>query len=118
MAKTRERTTVATPITIIHWRDAVADNGWADGVTPDIHDCITAGFVVAENDDALVIASTISGIMTATCLSNVASNARMHIPKAWIIYREDVIIEDKQRQSQRKNTSTVDKRQNTSGVQS
>lgn len=108
MAQTRKGSIVAATITIIHWKDAVADAGWEIDVFPNTHDCITAGFLVSENDEAMVLASTVSGTST---------NARMHIPKAWILHREEINIENQQRKSKRPKPPAVDKRHNNKGVQ-
>lgn len=108
MAQTRKGSIVAATITIIHWKDAVADAGWDIDVFPNTHDCITAGFLVAESEGALIIASTVSGTST---------NARMHIPKAWILHREEISIENQQRKSKRTKPSAVGKRHNNKGVQ-
>ena len=86
------------PIIYIEWVDAVADNGWASGTKAEVHECKTVGFLIDETDNALCIASTVS-------LSD--TNARMHIPKAWIKNRRKISIETKQRKSKRKNLPTV-----------
>jgi hypothetical protein len=86
------------PIIYIEWVDAVADNGWASGTKAEVHECKTVGFLIDETDNALCIASTVS-------LSD--TNARMHIPKAWIKNRRKISIETKQRKSKRKNLPAV-----------
>jgi hypothetical protein len=60
----------------IEWVDAVADSGWEETKKPELHDCYTLGFIVAEDDKAICVASAIS---------KKESNAKMHIPKAWIV---------------------------------
>ncbi len=82
----------------IEWVDAVASNGWEDNHKAELHPCVTMGFLIDENKEAILIASTIS--MGST-------NARMHIPKAWIRKRKVIKYEDKQRKSQRKATTAV-----------
>ena len=86
------------PIVYVEWVDAVADNGWASGSKAEVHECKTVGFLIDETDHAVCIASTVS--MTDT-------NARMHIPKAWIKNRRKISIEAKQRKSKRKNLPAV-----------
>lgn len=86
------------PIIYIEWVDAVADNGWASGAKAEVHECKTVGFLIDETDHAVCIASTVS--MSDT-------NARMHIPKAWIKNRRKISIETKQRKSKRKNLPAV-----------
>jgi hypothetical protein len=71
---------------VIKWVDAVSDGGWEEHEKPDIHEVVTAGYVVSETKDAVCIASTVSGTFT---------NARMHIPKAWIKSRKVIKVESK-----------------------
>ena len=75
----------------VSWIDAVADVGWESKTKAEIHHCITVGYLVDETLDALCLASTWSVDQT---------NARMHIPKAWIknrkvLAREDTISQGK-----------------------
>lgn len=70
----------------VEWVDAVSDGGWEDDVKVDIHAVKTVGFLIAETKDGICLASTISG-------DN--SNARMHIPKAWIVKRKVIKLEQK-----------------------
>lgn len=63
-------------IHVITWCDAVADCGWEDVVEASSHTCVTVGFVVAESEDVICIASTVSGEDT---------NCRIHIPKKWVL---------------------------------
>lgn len=86
------------PVIYVEWVDAVADSGWATNPKAEIHPCVTIGFLVDESKDALCIASTISINDT---------NARMHIPKAWIKNKRRVAIETKQRKSKRKSVPAV-----------
>jgi hypothetical protein len=82
----------ATPKIIqVSWIDAVADVGWESKTKAEIHHCITVGYLVDETDEALCLASTWSVDQT---------NARMHIPKAWIknrkvLARENTISQGK-----------------------
>lgn len=87
----------------IEWEDAVASNGWEDHHKAELHPCVTMGFLIDETKDALLIASTIS--MGST-------NARMHIPKAWIKKRKVIKYEDKQRKGQRKVAPAVGSKPN------
>jgi uncharacterized protein YqfA (UPF0365 family) len=76
----------ATPKIIqVSWIDAVADVGWEAKTKAEIHHCITVGYLVDETDEALCLASTWSVDQT---------NARMHIPKAWIKNRKVLARED------------------------
>lgn len=86
------------PVIYVEWVDAVADAGWVANPKAEIHPCATVGFLVDENKDALCIAST---------LSKEDTNARMHIPKAWIKKRRRIVIETKQRKSKRQSVPAV-----------
>jgi hypothetical protein len=103
----RKRDVVTTTVTYVHWVDAVADCEWQTDVKAEIHDCYTVGFIVNETAEAICIASTVS---------DKDSNARMHIPKAWIKERKVVKFETKQRKSEGQNIPAVGKRSNTSKV--
>lgn len=89
------------PVIYIEWVDAVSDGGWEDEVKVDIHPVRTIGYLVAETNDGICLASTVSGEMT---------NARMHIPKAWITKRKEVKLETPVSKSQRKKPTKVGKR--------
>jgi hypothetical protein len=91
------------PVIYVEWVDAVADAGWETKPKAEIHPCVTVGFLIDENKDALCIAST---------LSKDDTNARMHIPKAWIKKRRRIVIEAKQRKSKRQSVPAVGKRSN------
>jgi hypothetical protein len=80
------------PVIYVEWVDAVADAGWATNPKAEIHPCVTIGFLIDETKEAVCIAST-------TSMSD--TNARMHIPKAWIKNRRRIVIETKQRKSKR-----------------
>lgn len=84
----------------IEWVDAVSDGGWEDDIKVDIHPVRTVGFLVSESNDGICLASTVSGEMT---------NARMHIPKAWITKRKVIKLENSVRKKQRKSTAAVGK---------
>lgn len=75
-----------TKLVYLEWVDAVADSGWDSVKPPELHPCRTIGFVVSETKEAICVAST---------LSLEQNNARMHIPKKWIILRRNFKIEDK-----------------------
>jgi hypothetical protein len=75
-------------IVYVEWVDAVADVGWEDTVKTEIHPCSSIGWLIGETDDAICLANTVS---------MEASNARIHIPKAWIKNRKVITIETKQR---------------------
>lgn len=96
-----------TKLVVIQWVDAVSDGGWEEDEKPDIHHVVTAGFIVSETKDAICIASTVSGTFT---------NARMHIPKAWIKNRKVIKLEAKLSKSKRKKVTAVDKRSDTQSL--
>jgi hypothetical protein len=87
----------------VSWIDAVADVGWEEKTKANIHHCITVGYLIDETDEALCLASTWSIDQT---------NARMHIPKAWIKNRKVLVnaIKETKRQprglSKNKKSST------------
>lgn len=87
-------------LVVIKWVDAVSDGGWEEDEKPDVHEVTTAGFIVSETKDAICIASTVSGTFT---------NARMHIPKAWIKYRKVIKLEATVSKSKRKKATAVGK---------
>ena len=105
--KKRKPNVATTTVTYLHWVDAVADVEWESDVKADVHDCYTIGFIVDENADAICIASTIS---------DKDSNARMHIPKAWIKERKEVKFETKFSKGKGAQLSAARKRSNTSKV--
>jgi hypothetical protein len=102
MDKTKTKRDLATSGTIVYveWVDAVADVEWEDNVKAEVHPCKSIGWIVDENKDALCIACTVS---------MESSNARIHIPKAWITKRKVITVETKQRKVKRKVTPAVDK---------
>jgi hypothetical protein len=106
----KRRTDVATTsIVYVHWVDAVADVGWQETAKAEVHDCHTVGYIVDETPEALCVASTIS---------DKDSNARMHIPKAWIKKRKVIKLETEQRKVQRKGPSAAGTRSHSSQVSS
>ena len=108
MDKKEEKSIMETAKVVrIKWKDAVADIGWEEEVKAELHNCTTIGFVVAENNDAICIASTVSIDQT---------NARLHIPKKWITDKKEIVIEDQLKKKQRKNTTTMGKRSDNSTI--
>jgi hypothetical protein len=79
--KNSKRNLECSKIVYVEWVDAVSDGGWEDNVKVDIHLVCTIGFLIAETKEGICLASTVSG-------DN--SNARMHIPKAWITKRKNI----------------------------
>ena len=109
MDKTKGKRDVAAPkLVYLEWVDAVADLGWEADVKASLHECHTVGYIIDETKDAICVAATWSKTM---------SNARMHIPKAWIVKRKVLNFEDKQRKAKRKTASAVDQGSNPEGVQ-
>ena len=82
----------------VSWIDAVADVGWEAKTKAEIHHCITVGYLVDETDEALCLASTWSIDQT---------NARMHIPKAWIKNRKVLASENTVSESKGKKSAKV-----------
>ena len=77
------RTLDATRVTLVHWKDAVADVGWDDNIKSELHDCTSIGFIIDETKDALTLANTVSQDQ---------SNCRINIPKKWILKRKVVAV--------------------------
>lgn len=99
--KSKKSSLATAKLVYIEWVDAVSDGGWEDDVKVDIHPVRTVGYLITETNDGICLASTISGEMT---------NARMHIPKAWITKRKEIKIETTISQSKRKKPTKVGKR--------
>lgn len=95
-------------VTLVYWKDAVADVGWEESVKSELHDCTSIGFVVDETKDALTLANTVSQDQ---------SNCRIHIPKKWIQKRKDIELEDKQQKRKRSKPTTMGKRSDNREVQ-
>jgi hypothetical protein len=109
MDKTKGKRDVATPkLVYLEWVDAVADLGWEANCKAELHHCHTVGFIVDETKDAICIAATWSITM---------SNARMHIPKAWITKRKAINLETKQRKTKGKAAPAMDQGPDHQGVQ-
>jgi hypothetical protein len=92
-------------VVYVEWVDAVADLGWQAQTVPCLHPCRTIGYLIGETKDTLLIATTIS---------MQESNARMHIPKAWVTNRRN--IETIVSKKQRKSSAAVGKRSTNSEV--
>ena len=91
------------------WIDAVADSGWETKTKAEIHHCITVGYLVDETDEAICLASTWSIDQT---------NARMHIPKAWIKNRKVLANETVISETKGKTTAAKSKRRSATKVPS
>ena len=91
----------------VSWIDAVADVGWEGKTKAEIHHCITVGYVVDETDEALCVASTWSIYQT---------NARMHIPKAWIKNRKVLASENTISESKGKKPTKVGRQRATKKI--
>ena len=68
----------SAPIVKITWIDAQADAGW-EKPKVDLAKCVTVGFLVAEDDEGICVAGTVSDSMCNNVIS---------IPKRWIIQEE------------------------------
>ena len=82
---TKLKTINTTNIEIIKWNDAQADADWEETKEPELAECITVGFLVSENRKAICIAST---------YSEPFYNAKIHIPKSWIMSRRKMSIKE------------------------
>lgn len=105
--KKRKPDVATTTVTYLHWVDAVADVEWEEASKAEVHDCYTIGFIIDETAEAVCIASTIS---------DKESNARMHIPKAWIKERKEVKFETQFSKGKRQSVPAASKRSNTSKI--
>lgn len=72
------------PLVEILWKDAQTGHGWehADDITVEIPTVITVGFLVKENEDGLVIASSVG--------TDRHNNARITVPKGMVVSRKDL----------------------------
>jgi hypothetical protein len=96
-----EKLQESAPIVKITWIDAQADAGW-EKPKVDLAKCVTVGFLVAEDDEGICVAGTVSDNMCNNVIS---------IPKRWIIQEE---LEEKhettKRQSKGKKPAKVGQR--------
>lgn len=99
-----EKLQESAPIVKITWIDAQADAGW-EKPKVDLAKCVTVGFLVAEDDEGICVAGTVSDNMCNNVIS---------IPKRWIIQEE---LEEKhettKRQSKGKKPAKVGQRRAT-----
>jgi hypothetical protein len=72
------------PIVRLTWIDAQADAGWEEPKV-DLAVCITVGFLVAETDDGICVAGTVSDHLCNNVIS---------IPKSWVIDQQLEVKED------------------------
>ena len=91
------------------WKDACASAGWVEKTSAELSDCVSVGFVVAEDEHALVLTQTLSVPL---------HNGTITIPKNWIVSKRKIIIEDKQRKAKRKTATAVGGESNKDKVQS
>ena len=83
----KKKPTVDTDtIVVVKWHDAQCDAEWGEIEEPELAICTTVGFLISENKKAICIGST---------WAKPHANARMHIPKAWIISKRIVDIKEK-----------------------
>lgn len=68
----------------VKWVDAFSTDAWTDfeDLSTDSMIATTVGFLVKELPNLLIVASTVSRDRQACCT--------MHIPKGWIMEREDI----------------------------
>jgi len=82
---TKLKTINTTAIEIIKWNDAQSDADWDEIKEPELAECTTVGFLVSENKKAVCIAST---------YSEPFFNAKINIPKSWIMNRKKINIKE------------------------
>jgi hypothetical protein len=72
------------PLIHIEWKDAQTGHGWEheEDLTIEIPIVITVGFLIKENEDGVLIASSVG--------TDRHSNARIVIPKGMIVSRKDL----------------------------
>jgi len=70
----------------LEWNDAVDEAEWAEVEEAELFKCKTLGFVVAENEIAICVAAVVSE-------ADNQSNAKIHIPKAWITLEKRIKLE-------------------------
>mgnify|MGYP001592773627 CR=1 FL=1 len=70
----------------LEWEDAVAAADWEEVTEAALFKCKTLGFVVSENDKAICVAAVVSE-------EDNQSNAKIHIPKAWITLEKRLNID-------------------------
>jgi hypothetical protein len=85
----------------VHWVDACSEDSWinVNHVKPVVLNTYTVGYLVAESQEALSVASTINDANDVCCI--------MHIPKKWIKAKGTLNIETKQRKSKGPNIPAV-----------
>ena len=85
----------------VHWVDACSEDAWinVNNVKSVVLNTYTVGYLVAENQEAISIASTINDANDVCCI--------MHIPKRWIKAKGTLNIETKQRKSKGPNIPAV-----------
>lgn len=95
----------------VHWVDACSEDSWinVNHVKPVVLNTYTVGYLVAESQEAISVASTINDANDVCCI--------MHIPKKWIKAKGTLNIETKQRKSKGPDISAVGSGSNHSEVQ-
>ena len=76
------------PLLEVVWDDAETSNGWENPKTPEPSLALSLGFLVAESDKHIILASTI-------CKGDNNTNCRIQIPKAMVIRKK--VIQNKAR---------------------
>lgn len=91
----------ANKLVYVHWVDACSEDAWinVNNVKSVVLNTYTVGYLVAENQEAVSIASTINDANDVCCI--------MHIPKKWIKEKGTLNIETKQRKSKGPNIPAV-----------
>lgn len=72
------------PLIQVEWKDAQTGHGWEheEDLSIEIPVVITVGFLIKENDDGVLIASSVG--------TDRHSNARIVIPKGMIVNRKEL----------------------------
>lgn len=72
------------PLVEVQWKDAQTTHGWEseDEHVFEVPVVTTIGFLIKENEDGLVIASTVG--------SDKTHNSRITIPKGMVVTRKDL----------------------------
>lgn len=101
----------ANKLVYVHWVDACSEDAWVNvnRVNSVVLNTYTVGYLVAENQEAVSIASTINDANDVCCI--------MHIPKKWIKEKGTLNIETKQRKSKGPNIPAVGSESDHSEVQ-
>ncbi len=77
-------------LVLLYWKDAVTPTqGWTDinELESELAECVSAGFVVEENNETITIVSHMTGDNEGTDI-----DGSLVLDKSWIKHREDLVI--------------------------